>query len=223
MDQRPGPPDPRLLKMPLRDVARGLKGAAVITQDVLAPVVAALPGPLQSALSDALSAIKSQGKSVLTLIVQPPEIEAAAQFVAGRSDDAAASAKVIAFAWDHLNLGDLASETVLASHLSQITSDGESPETHAASVLLAMADSNAFGKLPGVPGLEGVAERAQIAAALVAPTIWLLAEREDTLEDELHLLDLARALTEAFQSDVRAALTEEDKLGPLLKMLAQHL
>ena len=94
---------------------------------------------------------------------------------------------------------------------------------HVSAVFLYLDDSNSFGKLPGVLGHEGEAGRAQILAALVAPTIWLLAEREETLKDDLHLLDLAGALTKAFQSDVRAALAEEDKLGPLLKMLAQHL
>lgn len=226
MDHKLSLPNPELLQMPLRDIARGLKGAAHATESALAPVAASLPKPLQSALSDALATLKSQGRSVMSLTVTQADIEAAARFIAGQatgSSEPAACAKVLAFAWDHLKLGDLVSETVLASHLGQVAQEPAPPEVHAAVVLHRLAESSAFGKLPGFPFPEGGDHRTEVLVALTAPIAWLLAEREGALADEFHLLDLSRALALAFDGDIRAALSDPAALAPLLKTLACHL
>jgi hypothetical protein len=62
-----------------------------------------------------------------------------------------------------------------------------------------------------------------VREALVAPVTWLLAEREDSLEAELHLLDLAHALARAFEADIHAAASDETDLAALLDTLASHL
>ena len=226
MDQRSGLPTPDVLQMPLRDVARGLKEAAHMTEDALAPIVAALPEPVQSALSEAMSTIKSQGKSVIALNVTLDDIATASWFVAGRApikSDAALFAKVISFAWDHLKSGDLVSETILASHLNHVRLDGLDAEEHAALLVREMAKSLAFGKMPGLPVPEEVDKQTEVMVALIAPTVWLLAEREQSVEEELRLLDLSSALARAFDADIRSALADDAALAPLLKTLACHL
>lgn len=224
--QKTGSLIPELLTMPLRDVARGLSGVAPLTEDALAPVYSALPKPLQTALRDTIDAIKSGGASVVSFGVDVGEIERASLFVSGapsRSEDAAICAKVIAFAWDRLKPGQLASETVLAPYLATNPGKGATPFEHAAALLLGMAESNAFGRAPGLPLPDAGDVRADVALALVAPVIWLLADREETLEADVHLLELANALAGAFEDTIRSALSDRDHLAELLRTMANHL
>ena len=222
MNQRPGLPLPSDLRMPLRDVVRGLSGLAQMTEDVLAPAHASLPKPLQLALAEAVSVIKKGGTRLVAREIEFAEIEAAAQCVSGAEPARAAScAKVLAFAWDHLGSEAMVSETLLATHLTAQAEPTGGPHHAAARLVAELRTSRAFGTMPGLP--MSISDQAGIDFRLVTAASWLLADREETLEGELRLLDLAASLTRAFQDDISGAIADEAALAALLKTLSAHL
>jgi hypothetical protein len=228
--------------MPLRDVLRGVTTVADVTEEILEPATALLPGPLQSTFKSALSTFEDAGISAVTPEIDPTDIAKASAYLKGAdlSRDALETfVNVLAFAWERGQAGHddrhlLFSETVAAASLvaANVRDSGKGGSgrayARAASILIALRKSNAASRLPGIPMTAGPMtpdeiERATIDRTLLAACIWLLSERALNLAEEERLLELGLALVLALGDDIVEAIENQALLAEQLQSLADHL
>ncbi len=232
MNRRSKLPLPRALKMPLRDILRGVTAVADLTEEVLEPATALLPGPVHATFKSALATFEGAGARAVTPSIDAADIARAASYIKGKdsSRDALETfVNVLAFAWERAQTGNedqylLLSETVAAASLA-VGSKGEveAAEMRAADLLLALRKTNAASRMPGIPMSPGEEERAYIDQILLATTVWLLSERALDLAEEERLLELSRALVQAIGDEVRGSFADRDQLANQLRRLADHL
>jgi hypothetical protein len=229
--------------MPLRDMLRGVTTVADLTEEILEPATALLPGPVQSTFKSALATFEGAGASAATPRIDPDDIAKASAYLKGLdiSHDALETfVNVLAFAWERGQAGHdgqhlLFSETVAAASLVAAgkadAGKGATTEAHhasAAAILTALRRSTAASRLPGIPLVQGPItpgpkERAAIDRTLLAACAWLLSERALDLGEEERLLGLALALVEALGDDVLGEMDDQTLLAEQLQSLADHL
>ncbi|MBO6638699.1 MAG: hypothetical protein JJ920_07325 [Roseitalea sp.] len=231
---REEPAIPRLtpLQLPLRDALRGVATLAEVTEDLLEPAAALLPGAIRDGFRSAVHAIEGAGKRLMTAPITLDSVRTASGVLsqgAGDRDALATSAIVIAYAWEHLRDAGhehhlMISETMLAGHMgSGAALVGATATERAASLVVDIRGSAVIGRPPGVPAMGGDEDRAAIDAGLVTIMVWLLAIRAETMEEEEKLLDLAFALVTAMQHETRTAMADPEKLSGHMTSLAAHL
>ncbi|MCR9122436.1 MAG: hypothetical protein NXH91_09180 [Phyllobacteriaceae bacterium] len=231
---REQPPIPRLtaLQLPLRDALRGVATLAEVTEELLEPAAALLPGTVRDGFRSAVHAIEGAGKRLMTAPITLDSVRTASGVLSygTRDRDALATmAVVIAYAWEHLRDAGhehhmMISETMLAGHLASGSAlAGSTAPERAASLVTDIAGSAVIGRPPGVPAMGSDADRVAIDTGLVSIMVWLLAMRAETMEEEEKLLDLASALVSAMAEDTAAAMVDHDRLAGHMEALAAHL
>lgn len=232
MNRRPSLPLPRALKMPLRDILRGVTRIADLTEEVLEPATALLPASLQSSFKSALATFESAGASAVTPRIDPVDIVRASAFLhcTDTSRDALETfVNVLAFAWEHAQAGSdgqrlLLSETVAAASLAMIgKGDAKTAYERAAALFMMLRKSHSASRLPGIPMMPSEDERAYIDQTLLAASVWLLSERADDLVEEERLLELSLALVQALGNEMLEDFVDQALLADQLKRLAEHL
>jgi hypothetical protein len=235
MNRRSRLPLPRALKMPLRDILRGVTTVADLTEEVLEPATALLPSPVQSTFKSALATFEGAGASAVTPRVDQDDIARASAFLFGSDTSRQALetfVNVLAYAWEHMQAGNddrhlLLSETVAAASLA-VTARGDAKTAHAraATLLMALRKTNAASRLPGIPmtgPMTSEEERVYIDQILLAATAWLLSDRALGLAEEERLLELSMALVQALGEEVLEGFADQTSLAEQLKSLADHL
>ena len=158
MSQRSRLPLPRALTMPLRDVLRGVTSVADVTEEVLEPAAALLPGPVRATFRSALASVEGAGARVVTPVIDHNDIDMASAFLQGSDISRTALetfVSVLAFVWERSLSKDaghptiLFSETIVAASLV-VTGPGKAVSAHAraAAVLMALRRTNAVSRLP---------------------------------------------------------------------------
>lgn len=223
--------------MPLRDVLRGVTTVADLTEEILEPATALLPGPVQSTFRSALATFEGAGASAVTPRIDSADIVKASAYLQGADvsrEGLETFVNVLAFAWERGQAGHdgqhlLFSETVAAASLASASSTGARKATaataraRAAALLMALRASTAASRLPGIPMKPLEKERASIDRTLLAAGTWLLSERALDLSEEERLLELALALVHALGNDVLESMADEALLTRQLQSLADHL
>ena len=233
MRRRSSLPLPRALKMPLRDMLRGVATVADVTEEMLEPAAALLPKPVQSSFRAALATFEDAGHRAVTPTVDLADIARAAAYLRGKDSTRTALetfVNVLAHAWERALSADdtrqhlLFSETVAAASLA-VRRQGASktPYRHAAAVLASLRRANAASKLPGTPMASSENEQAYIDRSLLSSAVWLLSERGSTLKEEERLFELAFALTQALENDMQLGMADEGVLAERIENLAEHL
>jgi propanediol dehydratase small subunit len=212
MSKLPTLPLPNLVQMPLRDVLRGVSTFAEMTEQALEPLAANLPSPVRTTLRKTLRKIEGLGSDLIGPNVTHDDIFQAAAFVRGEAQgarDLKRCAVVLGFAWDAVQKTDnfpfLVSETLAAMRLSRISDGNASPE-RAARILRTLRDHHVAGGAPGIISDLSETDRAEIDLRLFAIAVWLLADRAETLPEEVQLLDMALAFTRAYEAAVVQAM-----------------
>lgn len=237
MNRRSRLPLPRALKMPLRDVLRGVTTVADLTEEILEPATALLPGPVQSTFRSALATFEGAGASAVTPRIDPADIARASAYLQGvdvSRDALETFVNVLAFAWERGQAGHdgqhlLFSETVAAARLAtaEIANAGKRVagivHARAAALLTVLRKSTAASRLPGIPMTPGEKERASIDRTLLAAFTWLLSERALDLGEEERLLELALALIQALGDDALDGMDDQALLAEQLQSQADHL
>lgn len=224
-------PLPQALQMPLRDAFRGLSTVGGLAEDALEPFASALPERAREALGGALRAIEGMGAKLIDPQVSHEDVGLAASVLKGEAratKDIGRCAVVLAFAWNATPAdGDfhpVLSETLTTARLSMLKTDhADAPGEHAAAVLHLLRDARVAGELPGFPSKLSDDERSAIDLRLFAIAIWLLSERAATMEAEVRLLDMALALTRAYEADILASMNDREVLARTLRSLSGHL
>jgi len=233
MNQRSRLPLPRALTMPLRDVLRGVTSVADVTEEVLEPAAALLPGPVQATFRSALATIEGAGSRAVTPVIDHGDIDRASAFLQGSDTSREALetfVNVLTYVWerslsknaDHPHI--LFSETIATASL-MVKGRGEAASSYArtAAILMALRQANAASRLPGTPIAPSDDERAFIDQTLLSGCVWLLSDRAPDLAEEERLLDLASTLVQALAGDVAAGFADQDLLAEHLQSLADHL
>lgn len=211
-------PDPRELKLPLRDLVRGLRQKTSLPRAMLAPALVLLPEPLRNALKD-IGRInrsmepgsRSNGQPDMAVITR----SAAAMHGADASalDIAAAASFSIRVLLDAANERDLLiSETLLAI----CWHDAEARPIRAASFLRALFEREPFGVAPGLlhTGADLLdEERLRICIAVV---LWLLSDHNDEGISEVELINIAGWLALDCREASRAQWNDPEKLESVL-------
>ncbi|WP_420578832.1 hypothetical protein [Oceaniradius stylonematis] len=130
---REQPPIPRLtaLQLPLRDALRGVATLAEVTEELLEPAAALLPGTVRDGFRSAVHAIEGAGKRLMTAPITLESVRASSRVLsqgAGDRDALATMAVVIAYAWEHLRDAGhehhlMISETMLGSDADRAAID----------------------------------------------------------------------------------------------------
>ena len=226
------PPFPFLpdLETPMRDALRGVANFAEATEEALEPAAQLLPEPLRAGFHRAIKSIETTGKYLSHRDIQHRQIETASAFAAGQVEGRAAAgdfAKVVCFAWEHLQHATdlprfMISETILVNRCARHSSQGPGA-VHAAGLVRLIRKSSAIGRMPGIADGIGSEDRDQIDLALMTVMVWLLAARADTLNAELTLLELAMALATAIRRDIAAAMDDQARVADILAASSAHL
>ncbi|MEM8948184.1 MAG: hypothetical protein AAGA21_04960 [Pseudomonadota bacterium] len=225
-------PLPRALKMPLRDILRGVATAADVTEEVLEPATALLPGAVQTPFRSALAAFEQAGSRAVTPTIDASDIAVAKDYLKGvdQSRNALETfVSVLAFVWEralsrHGNHQLLFSETVAAASLAVgAGGDDKTSYARAAAILTRLKKANAASRVPGTPVALSEEEGVYVDKTWLSASVWLLSERAPNLTDDIRLLELAMALTEALENDVIIAMADEVLLIETMQSLAEHL
>ncbi len=215
--------------MLLRDFFRGVSTLAETTEGIVEP---ALPESARRPLHAAIRAFESGSARILGPRVDSSDIRIAAKFVRGEARglvDAEKCAKVLAFAWEETRPAEKGfrlslSETIAAIRLATIRgSDNRCEFRNAAAMLLELRQLNLARFLPALPFSPAGADARAFDSRLFTYFVWLLAEREDTIENELGLLNMAMALASEFSDEVDACIGDRGELAALMENLANHL
>jgi hypothetical protein len=218
--------------MPLRDILRGVATVADLTEEVLEPATALLPGPVRSSFRSALATFDGAGARAVTPRIDPADIAQASAFLHGSDTGLEAIetfVSVLAYAWQHAqSMGAdqhlLFSETVAAASLAVIgKGDARASETRTAAILMALRRTNTASRLPGIPMTPTEDERAYVDRILMAACVWLLSERASGVVEEKRLLELALALVRARSDVALSGFADHRRLAEQLRSLADHL
>ncbi|SMX37906.1 hypothetical protein MAA8898_01302 [Maliponia aquimaris] len=229
------PPTPGFLPdlaMPLRDALRGVATLADATEEMLEPAAKLLPEPLRSRFRTALDSLEAAGKRLIHAPLDIRQIDMAARFMAGSDTGRPAleaCATVIAYAWEHLGEarethGRLISETLVAERLARTRAVSlAGGADFAAEVLIALRQSSAIGRMPGLTRGLSTGDADDVDLAVMAVAIWLLSSRSETLAEEEKLLDLSLALVRALRDDAATAMSGRESLARFLAETSAHL
>ena len=232
MNRRSRLPLPRALKMPLRDILRGVTTVADVTEEVLEPATALLPGPVQATFRSALATFDEAGTRAVTPSIDMADIAKAKAYLQGTDKNREALeifVNVLAFVWEraltrHREQQLLFSETVAAARLA-VRGRGIEPTGYAraAAILTCLRKANAASRLPGTPVATREGEGVYVDKIWLSACVWLLSERAPALAEDIRLLELAFALTDALEQDVVTDMGDEKLLAETLESLADHL
>ena len=220
---------PRMIRMLLRDLLRGFSSVAESTEGFVEPV---LPERVRRPLHSALTTIEGEGSRILNHRVDLSEVHSASAFLSGKSDallDANKCAGVLAFAWERTRptedrFRNFLSETIAAFRLASKKEEGRpSGFDHAAAVFINLRRSHVAGRLPGLPISQSKQEQRSIDLKLFAFFVWLLANRADKFEEETRLLEMALALSRAFEDEVLESMDDQPSLAFQIQRLSRHL
>ncbi len=226
----PTPPLPRMFGMLLRDAARGVSSVAETAEGIVDPM---LPELVRRPLQSVLGRIEGEVRHLFQHHkISVADIRKAAAFLGGSSTDlkdAGHCADVLAFAWDRTRpegegFRRFLSENVTAFRLTT-TRQGKGLMRYrrAAEVFLKLRRANVAGSFPGLPMPHSRPEAQSIELRLFAFSVWLLAERASTLDEEMKLLELALALAGAFEEDVKRAMHDPIDLALQFERLSGHI
>lgn len=232
MNRRSRLPLPKALKMPLRDILRGVTTVADLTEEVLEPATALLPGPVQATFRSALSSFDQAGARAVTPRIDMADIAGAKAYLEGGDQNSGALQTfigILAFVWElahsrHRDQQLLFSETVAAARLAiRGRSDERTVYARAASILICLRRANAASRFPGTPMTPDEGEGAYIDQVWLSAVVWLLTERASTIDEDIRLLELAFALCDALEEEIMTDMEDEGRLAESLQSLANHL
>ena len=76
---------------------------------------------------------------------------------------------------------------------------------------------------PGLPVDASDTDQRRVDETLLAILVWLLADRAESLEGEVQLLDMAVALVRAYSPEIPATKNDVAPIATLLRSLSDHL
>lgn len=218
---------------PIRDLLRGVSGVAEQAEETFGASVELLPSPLKSPIHKALKRLEDASVSVGKIEVTHSDIQIAAEMVSGGVTDRKkieTCVTVLAFAWDHLKptTGDgehiVLSETVACVHVETMLKRANAHvECRPADIVIELSQNAIFPHTPSIPRKLSADELFTAKVALTASVVWLLAAREESVEQDVKLLHFSAALTNEFAADLFAAEENCETLTAGLRDLASHL
>ena len=221
---------------PLRDLLRGAKTAAEVTEESLAPASNLLPGTLAALFRATLETLEASGRA---LVANPPsaeDIRAASRYLAGietglRTIDNFVS--VFGSGWDRCVANERPrqrlqfSETIAGLKVAALAGEmgeGRSREFRAARIIVAMRKVHATARVPGTPIMLTAEQRFRANLAMFAVALWLLADRPERHSEEDRILDLSYALTNSQGSgELFSELNDVEAIGFELARLRPHV
>lgn len=223
---------PRALQAPIRDVLRGVSTAAEITEELLKPATPLLPKPVRSLFTSTLKAVEAAGQAELRQPLDPADIECAVEFLNGTDSSKEHSStflRVLVNAWDRSRAINSPSPVHISETLASMSirgsgdSSGASGHARAAEIIVNLRTSHCIGRVPGTPLSLNSEDQRQTDLDLAGIFVWLLAERDQSADDEERLLQLATALVHTLQEEVLEQFGDTAALAEELRRLAAFL
>ena len=221
---------PLSLRMPLRDIVRGMTGIAGLGEKAVRNVLTVLPQPFETSLRSAIVELEAAATRFLKADITQGEICRATRFVVGEGDDAHCCLRVLAYGWEQLqtsrrNTPEMFSETIAATRLAFDRKTGtlDTGIAHACGLFDVLRRSGAIGLPPGLPVQRSAAEQAEVDVNLFAVMLWLLAVRPETLVADQSLLELSAVLTEVHRAAVISAIGNAEALAFQFASLSEQL
>lgn len=218
------------LRMPLRDMARGMAGLASFGEQAVRNAPQILPLPLEKLLRSAIKDVEAAATRNLNPDITQAEVLSASHFVVGDGTDAHAFVHVLASGWEQLrssrkNTIELFSETIATTRMTIDGGGGRlgAGPLHASGLLDLLRKSAAIGRPPGLPNQRASAEQAEVDINLFAVMLWLLAARPETLAAEQSLLELSAILTGVHKAAIIGAMGDRQALAIQLASLSEQL
>lgn len=220
------------IKVPLRDLLRGVSAFTAATNEAIKPSGPELPFPLPSPLLLANDAVGAASARIADIEVDVAEIAAAAAVLKthdSRLVDRRAFCRVVVQAWSRLlslskSKHVIVSEIIVAGGFERgRMKPGKSPEDTAAHIVSSLRAMRAAGRFPGTPFPTSPEEQSDIDLSLFATALWLLADRELGIAEENQLLELAYAFAMAQKELVSSSFQTEESLAMSLRDLAGQL
>lgn len=220
------------IKMPLRDLLRGVSAFAAATNEAMTPVGPALPFPVPSPFILANDAMGMASARVADIEVDVTEIAATSAALKahdGRKVDHLVFCRVFVQAWSRLlslspSKHVIVSEIVVAGGFERgWMKPGNTAFDTAANIVSSLRKMRAAGRFPGTPFPTSPEEQSDIDLSLYATVLWLLADRERGIAEENRLLELAFAFTMAQKELVISSFEAKEALAMSLQDLAQQL
>lgn len=220
------------VKMPLRDLLRGVSSFAAATNEAMTPAAPALHFPILSPFLLANDAMGMASARVADTEADVAEIAAASAALKAMDRhlvDRLVFCRVFAQAWSRLlSLGKskslIVSEVLVAGGYERgWMKPGKTPHDAAANIVVSLRKMRAAGRFPGTPFPATPEEQSDIDMSLFATALWLLADRERNVAEENRLLELAFAFTTAQKDMVISSLRERESLAKSLRDLAEQL
>lgn len=225
-------PLPSAVKMPLRDILRGVATVADVTEEILEPAKSLLPGPVRAGFRTALAMVDAAGSRAVKPPIDEDDIAMASGYARGTDadgDGAGALVRVLAFAWAiateespiaHVMFSETIAARSLAVHQDR---SAETPLERTADILTYLRSDGVAGRFPGLSGKAAPEEQEQIDLTLTACFVWLLADRANSVEEEEDLFRWAFALTHAHRRAILTSVSDVASLAAQLESLANHL
>ena len=220
------------IKMPLRDLLRGVSAFAAVTNQAMTPVGSALPFSIPSPFLLANDALGLASVRVADIEVDVAEVAAASAALTApdcKSLDRLVFCRVFVQAWSRLlSLSPskhlIVSEVIVAGGFERgWIEPGNTPYDTAANIVLILRTMRAAGRFPGTPFPTTSGEQSDIDMSLYATVLWLLADRERGIAEENRLLELAFGFTMAQKDLVTSNLQTVEALAMSLRDLAEQL
>ncbi|WP_394689340.1 hypothetical protein [Hoeflea sp.] len=220
------------IKMPLRDLLRGVSAFTAATNEAMAPAGTVLSFPIPSPFLLANDAVGAASARVADIEVDMAEVAAASAALKAHDNqqvDRLVFCRVFVQAWSRLlSLSSskhlIVSEIVVAGGFERgWMKPGNTPEDTAANIVLSLRTMRAAGRFPGTPFPTSAEEQSDIDLTLYATVLWLLADREGSIAEENRLLELSFAFTTAQKDAVTSSLQAREALAISLQDLAEQL
>ncbi|WP_339757446.1 hypothetical protein [uncultured Hoeflea sp.] len=220
------------IKMPLRDLLRGVSAFAAATNEAMTPAGPALPFSIRSPFLLANDAVGVASARIADIEIDIAEIAAASAALKAQDKqqvDRLMFCRVLYQAWSRLLLLSpskhvIVSEIVVVSGFERgWAKPGKTPQDTAANIILSLRTMRAAGRFPGTPFPASPEEQSDIDLTLYATVLWLLADREGDIAEENRLLELAFAFSMAQKEAVISSLQAREALAMSLQGLAEQL
>lgn len=221
-----------VIKMPLRDLLRGMSAFATVTNEAMRPSGSTLPFPIPSPFLSALDAVGMASARMVDIEVDVADIAAASSALKAAGSqpvDGMMFCRVFVQAWSRLlsvssSKHLIISEVIVAGGFERSRMKPVStPYDHASNLILSLRKMHAAGRLPGTPFPAAPEEQPDIDVTLYATLLWLLADRERDIADENRLLEMAYAFTKAQEDQVTSSFGTRESLANSLQALAEQL
>jgi len=220
------------IKVPLRDLLRGVSAFAAATNEAMTPSGPTLPFPIPSPFLLAKDAVGAASARVADINVDVAEIAAASAALKAHESqqvDRRAFCRVVVQAWSRLlslskSKHVIVSEVIVAGGFEgSWMKPGNTPEDTAANIVFNLRAIRAAGRFPGTPFPISPEEQSDIDLSLYTTALWLLADRERGIAEENQLLELAFAFTMAQKELVSSNFQTRESLAMSLRDLAGQL